>query len=381
MQDSGHNLLRSKTVHRLENMFGNVYKGKKVFVTGNTGFKGSWLVLWLLNLGARVAGYSLDLPTDPNHHEILDLNFESTVGDIRDIRKLHRSIESSQPDIVFHLAAQSLVRRSYDDPVETFETNVMGTVNLFEACRHTDSVKTIINITSDKCYENREWVWGYRESDPMGGHDPYSASKGCAELVTASYRKAFFPLEEYQKSHQILMASVRAGNVIGGGDWGDDRLVPDIMRAASQNKKVHIRNPHATRPWQHVLEPLSGYLLLGQRLLEEKKECSGAWNFGPDAEDHRNVLSVVKELQCHWNRIDYQLAADETNPHEANLLKLDCSKVDANLNWRPIWNSSTTFGKVVKWYREFYESDRVLSKEQLSEYSKEAKQKQVPWAM
>jgi CDP-glucose 4,6-dehydratase len=362
-------------------MFGNLYKNTKVLITGHTGFKGSWLVLWLLNLGANVVGYSLDTPTDPNHHEILDLDVRTTVGDIRDIRKLRRSIESFQPDIVFHLAAQSLVRQSYRYPVETFETNVMGTVNLFDACRHTNSVKVIINITSDKCYENREWVWGYRENDPMGGHDPYSASKGCAELVAASYRKAFFPLEEYQKSHQILMASARAGNVIGGGDWGDDRLVPDIMRAASQNKKVHIRNPHATRPWQHVLEPLSGYLLLGQRLLEEKKECSGEWNFGPNDEGHRNVLSVIREFQKHWSAIDYKIKTDEKNPHEANLLKLDCSKACVKLGWRPIWSSSTMFAKTVRWYREFYESGRTLSQEQLTEYISDAKQKQISWAM
>lgn len=362
-------------------MFDNVYKGKKVFVTGNTGFKGSWLVLWLINLGARVIGYSLDLPTDPNHHEIMDLDFESTVGDIRDIRKLHRSIESFQPDIVFHLAAQSLVQRSYDNPVETFETNVMGTVNVFEACRQTDSVKAIVNVTSDKCYENQEWVWGYRENDPMGGYDPYSASKGCAELVTASYRKSFFSLKEYQKSHQILVTSVRAGNVVGGGDWGDDRLVPDIMRAAGQNEKVIIRNPQATRPWQHVLEPLSGYLFLGQRLLEEKKECSGAWNFGPNDEGHRDVLNVVKELQSHWSRIDFQIATDKRNPHEANWLKLDCSKAHTKLDWRPVWSSSTMFAKTAQWYREFYESGRVISQEQLAEYITDAKQKQIPWAI
>jgi CDP-glucose 4,6-dehydratase len=362
-------------------MFGNVYKGKKVFVTGNTGFKGSWLALWLLNLGARVVGYSLDFPTDPNHHEILDLDFESTVGDIRDIAKLRKAIAFYQPDVIFHMAAQSLVRRSYDNPVETFETNVMGTVNVFEACRRTDSVEAIVNITSDKCYENQEWVWGYRENDPMGGYDPYSASKGCAELVTASYRKSFFSLEEYQKSHQILVASVRAGNVVGGGDWGDDRLVPDIMRAAGQNEKVIIRNPQAIRPWQHVLEPLAGYLLLGQRLLEGKKEFSGAWNFGPTNEGHRNVLAVVRELQKHWSNIDYQIAINEKNPHEANLLKLDCSKAHAKLKWKPAWDSSTTFAKTAQWYKEYYESTPVCSEKQLTEYIADAKRNQISWAV
>lgn len=361
--------------------FNNFYRDKRVLVTGNTGFKGSWLVLWLMKLGANVCGYSLNLPTVPNHHEILNLDFETISGDIRDLKKLQNAIKSFQPDIVFHLAAQSLVRKSYQNPVETFETNVIGTVNVFEACRKTDYVKAIVNITSDKCYENQEWIWGYRENDPVGGHDPYSASKGCAELVTASYRKSFFPLEEYQKSHQILVSSVRAGNVIGGGDWGDDRLVTDIMRAASQNKKVHIRNPHATRPWQHVLEPLSGYLLLGKLLLEGKKEFSGAWNFGPSDEGHRNVLSVIREFQKHWSNIDYKIKADEKNPHEANLLKLDCSKAHAKLKWKSVWDSSTTFAKTAQWYKEYYESEHVRSEEQLKEYTTDAKHKQISWAV
>ncbi|HEC99205.1 MAG TPA: CDP-glucose 4,6-dehydratase [Proteobacteria bacterium] len=361
-------------------MFGTVYKNIKVFITGNTGFKGSWLALWLLNLGARVAGYSLDAPTDPSHYKILSLDFETIYGDIRDKAKLREAIASFQPDVVFHMAAQSLVRKSYEYPVETFETNVMGTVNVFEACRQVDSVRAIVNITSDKCYENQEWIWGYRENDPVGGHDPYSASKGCAELVTASYQRSYFPLEEYQKSHQTLVSSVRAGNVIGGGDWGEDRLVPDIMRAASQNEKVIIRNPQATRPWQHVLEPLAGYLLLGQRLLEEKKEFSGAWNFGPNNDGHIEVLNVVKDMRKHWDRIDVQLAHDGKNPHEANLLKLDCSKAHTGLGWQPVWDSPIMFAKTAQWYREFYESGRVLSQEQLAEYIDDAKQKQMCWA-
>jgi CDP-glucose 4,6-dehydratase len=362
-------------------MFGNVYKDKRVLITGHTGFKGSWLALWLISLGARVAGYSLNIPTVPSHHEILNLDFETISGDIRDLKKFQNVIKSFQPDIVFHMAAQSLVRKSYQNPVETFETNVIGTVNLFEACRHTNSVRAIVNITSDKCYENQEWIWGYRENDPMGGHDPYSASKGCAELVTSSYRKSFFPPEEYQKSHQILVASARAGNVIGGGDWGDDRLVPDIMRATSQNERVQIRNPQATRPWQHVLEPLSGYLLLGQQLLEGKKEFSGAWNFGPTDEGHRNVLAVVRELQKHWSNIDYQIVTDEKNPHEANLLKLDCSKAYAKLKWKPAWDSSMTFAKTAQWYKEYYESTPVCSEKQLTEYIADAKRNQISWAV
>lgn len=361
--------------------FNNFYRGKRVLVTGNTGFKGSWLVLWLLKLGAKVVGYSLNLPTNPNHHEILSLDFETIWGDIRNLEKLQKIFEAFRPDVVFHMAAQPLVRKSYQNPIETFETNVMGTVNVFEACRQTDSIKAIVNITSDKCYENREWAWGYRENDPMGGHDPYSASKGCAELVAASYRRSYFPLEEYQKSHQTLVSSVRAGNVIGGGDWGEDRLVPDIMRAASRNEKVIIRNPRATRPWQYVLEPLAGYLLLGQRLLEGGKQFSGAWNFGPNQEGHIEVLKVVEEMQKYWERIDFQLAHDEKNPHEANLLKLDCSKAHTVLGWQPVWDSSIMLAKTAQWYREFYESGRVLSQEQLAEYIDDAKRKQMCWAV
>jgi len=363
-------------------MFDNAYKGKNVFVTGNTGFKGSWLIFWLMNLGANVCGYSLNLPTDPNHHEILNLDFETISGDVRDFKKLQRGIEAFQPDIVFHMAAKSLVRKSYQNPAETFETNVIGTVNVFEACRHTNFVRAIVNITSDKCYENQEWIWGYRENDRLGGHDPYSASKGCAELVTASYRKSFFSLEEYQKSHQILVASARAGNVIGGGDWGDDRLVPDIMQATSQNEKVVIRSPQATRPWQHVLEPLSGYLLLGQQLLEGKREFSKAWNFGPTDEGYRNVLAVVRELQKYWSNIDYKIKTDGKNPHEANLLKLDCSKAYAKLKWKSVWDSSTTFAKTAQWYKEYYESGYdALSEEHLAEYIIDAKHKQISWAV
>jgi len=362
-------------------MFGNVYKDKKVLITGNTGFKGSWLAIWLLNLGARVVGYSLDIPTDPNHHEILNLDFETISGDVRDLEKLRKVVKSIQPDIIFNMAAQSLVRKSYESPVETFETNVFGTVNVFEACRKTDPVKAIVNITSDKCYENKEWIWGYRENDPVGGYDPYSASKGCAELVTASYRKSFFPLEEYQKSHHILVASARSGNVIGGGDWGDDRLVPDIMRAASQNEKTIIRNPQATRPWQHVLEPLSGYLLLGGLLIEGKKKISGAWNFGPSDEGHRDVLSVIKELHKHWSNIDYKIKADEKNLHEANLLKLDCSKAYAKLKWKSVWDTSTTIAKTAQWYRTYYESEHVLSEEQLTQYITDAQHKKISWAV
>jgi CDP-glucose 4,6-dehydratase len=362
-------------------MFNNIYQNKSVFVTGHTGFKGSWLCVWLERLGARVTGYSLKPPTQPNHFDLLDLRVENVLADIRDFDKLNHSIKQSQPEIIFHLAAQPLVRQSYKDPTETFETNVMGTVNLFEACRRTRSVKAVINVTSDKCYENREWLRGYRESDPMGGHDPYSASKGCAELITASYRRSFFSIEEYQESHDTLVASVRAGNIVGGGDWGEDRLVPDIMRAASKTEKAIIRNPTATRPWQHVMEPLVGYLLLGQHLLEGKKDFSGAWNFGPDDKGHRNVLEVAEELKKHWATLDFEIRSDKKAPHEANLLKLDCSKAYGKLNWRAVWHGSKMFEKTVKWYRVFYESDQVLSLEQLTEYIEDAKAERFSWAV
>lgn len=362
-------------------MFNDIYHNKKVLITGHTGFKGSWLALWLSQMGAKITGYSLQPPTEPNHFHLLNIDIHSIIGDVRDADKLKQIFKEQQPEIVFHLAAQAIVRLSYKDPLETFTSNVMGTVNVLEASRASSTVRAIINVTSDKCYENREWPWAYRENDPMGGHDPYSASKGCAELVTTSYRKSFFPLEEYQKSHQILVASARAGNVIGGGDWGDDRLVPDIMWATSQNERVQIRNPQATRPWQHVLEPLSGYLLLGQQLLEGKKEFSEAWNFGPTDEGHRNVLTVVRELKKHWSNIDYQIETDEKNPHEANLLKLDCSKTYAKLKWKPVWDSSVTFAKTAQWYRMYYESGHVLSEEQLTEYITDAKHNQISWAV
>ncbi|MBN2515985.1 MAG: CDP-glucose 4,6-dehydratase [Deltaproteobacteria bacterium] len=363
--------------------FGNAYKGTRVLITGHTGFKGSWLSLWLCELGAEVIGYALTPETTPNLFEIsrLEKTMNSITGDIRDFRMLADIMSEYKPVIVFHLAAQAIVRKSYRDPVKTYDTNIMGTINIFEACRQTPSVKAIIIVTSDKCYENQEWVWGYRETDPVGGYDPYSASKGCAEIITESYRRSFLPLDKYREVHETLVASVRAGNVIGGGDWGEDRLVPDIIRAASNNEKIQIRSPHAIRPWQHVLEPLSGYLLLGQQLLEGRKEFSGAWNFGPRDEDHRNVLGVVRELQKHWSKISYKIEADGKNLHEAVSLKLDCSKAYSNLNWRPVWNGSATFAKTATWYKEFYESGNISSGKQLIEYVADAVQNQILWAV
>lgn len=361
-------------------MLANIYRNRKVLITGHTGFKGSWLALWSSVLGAKVLGCSLEPPSQPNHHELLRLDIDSVVCDIRNLSALAHVVQTFQPEIVFHLAAQALVRKSYKEPIPTLETNILGTANILEACRLVESVKAIVNITSDKCYENREWVWGYRENDPMGGHDPYSASKGCAELITASYRDSFFPVAGYLTKHQTLVASCRAGNVIGGGDWGDDRLVPDVMRAASRKQKTSIRNPQATRPWQHVLEPLAGYLLLGQQLLEGKKELSGSWNFGPYGEGHMNVLSVMKVLRNEWSAVDFQIEEGGDKPHEANLLKLDCSKAHTLLGWKSIWDGHTTFAKTIQWYRSYYENNELISLAQLEAYIREGKKMEQPWA-
>jgi CDP-glucose 4,6-dehydratase len=352
----------------MQNLFKGVYKGKRILLTGHTGFKGSWLAFWLSQMGGDVLGYALKPNTHPNHFSMLDLPMESVIGDIRDGKNLSDVFKRFKPEIVFHFAAQPLVRVSYSEPVETFQTNVIGTVNVFEACRQTPSVRAVINITSDKCYENREWIWGYRENDPMGGYDPYSASKGCSELVTSAYRKSFFNLDEYGCKHNILMASARAGNVIGGGDWAKDRIITDLMEAASQRKKLYIRNPNATRPWQHVLEPLSGYLLLGQKLLQGKKDFAGAWNFGPNDDGAIAVVHMVQEMQKIWGKINYQIEQNKENPHEAGFLKLDCSKSRVKLNWRGIWDSRTTFTKTVEWYQNYYENQQVITQNQLKEY-------------
>ncbi len=363
----------------MTNLFSGIYKNKTVLVTGHTGFKGSWLCLWLTQMGAKVVGYSLEAPTNPNHIELLDLDMVSIIGDIRDLDKLNKVFEQYQPDIVFHLAAQPLVRLSYENPIETYDTNVMGTLKVFEACRK-NNVKAIVNITSDKAYDNREWIWGYRENDPMGGYDPYSSSKGCAEILTSSYRNSYFNNNEYKKSHNTLLASCRAGNVIGGGDWAKDRLITDIMLSVSQDKKVSIRNPYATRPWQHVLEPLSGYLSIGQKLLEEKVEFADGWNFGPSDEGSITVEQVVKNVKKHWDKIDYEINKEPNALHEANLLKLDCSKAHILLNWKDVWDSDKTFEMTVKWYKEFYENKLVNSLEQLTQYVSDSIKLNIEWS-
>lgn len=323
--------------------------GKRVLVTGHTGFKGSWLVLWLRVLGAEVSGYALEPSTDPSLWRRLGLHGEivSHVADIRDFPVLAQVCKETRPDIVFHLAAQSLVRPSYEDPVGTYATNVMGTAHLLEAVRQTPGVRAVVNVTSDKCYENREWARGYREDDPMGGRDPYSSSKGCAELVTAAYRSSFFD----RASNGAMIATARAGNVIGGGDWAMDRLVPDFVRATRQGSPVRIRNPKATRPWQHVLEPLYGYLSLAERLWEGGAEYAGGWNFGPADEDAVPVEKVVSTLVSLWGAPASWAADPGPHLHEAHYLKLDSSKSRNQLRWKPRLDLQTALAWTVEWYK------------------------------
>ena len=357
----------------LENLFNRIYKNKTVLITGHTGFKGSWLSLWLKEMGANVIGYALEPPTHPNHFELLELKIISIIGDIRDKEKLDYTFKKYKPEVIFHLAAQPIVRDSYLDPVYTLETNIMGTVNILEAGRKTSSVRAIINVTSDKCYENKEWIWGYRENEPMGGYDPYSASKGCSELITSAYRNAFFNLNEYGKTHNILLASARAGNVIGGGDWGKDRLIPDIMKATNNDGPVIIRNPEATRPWQHVLESLSGYLLLGQKLLEGKKEFAEAWNFGPESNEFITVNDLVNLIKKYLDKVDFKISKKTKDLHEANLLKLDSSKAYNKLGWKPVWNWEKAVETTINWYKVFYENNIINSNSNLIDYIRDFK--------
>lgn len=361
-------------------MFDNIYSNKKVLITGHTGFKGSWLALWLTQMGANITGYSLQPPTEPNHFQLLNLDINSIIDDIRDVDNLKQVFKKQQPEIIFHLAAQAIVRQSYQEPLDTLTSNVIGTANVLEAARTCASVRAIVIVTSDKCYENREWPWGYREIDALGGYDPYSASKGCAEIITSCWRNSFFNLKDYGHTHQTLLASARAGNVIGGGDWAQDRLIPDIMRAVNQNEKVKIRNPHATRPWQHVLEPLSGYLLLGQKLLESRKEFAEAWNFGPSEEENVSVGEIVHLVKKVWPKIDYDINQTPDQPHEAGMLRLDCSKSRTKLKWSPVWDGTETIKKTALWYKNFYESGKILSIDHFDRYIDDAQCKNIAWA-
>lgn len=322
-------------------------------LTGHTGFKGSWLSLWLQSVGAQVTGYALAPPTNPSLFEIADVahGMTSIIGDIRDLPKLQEVFAEHQPEIVIHMAAQPLVRYSYLSPVETYSTNVMGTVHLLEAVRNTPGVKAVVNITSDKCYENREWVWGYRENEPMGGFDPYSNSKGCAELVSAAYRSSFFNTNNYAQ-HGVAIATVRAGNVIGGGDWAQDRLIPDILAAFEQGRKVDIRNPHAIRPWQHVMEPLRGYLTLAEQLFDHGPSFGEGWNFGPNDEDAKPVGWIVDQMAALWGAGAQWQTDPGTHPHEAHYLKLDISKARSSLDWHPALRLEDALALIIDWTKQ-----------------------------
>ena len=369
-----------------DNLFDNIYKDKRVLITGHTGFKGSWLTLWLTELGAEVIGYSLGTPTKPSLFEVLNLRngIIHIVGDVRDGDKLKRVFKEYKPDVVFHMAAQPLVRFSYKEPKLTYETNVIGTLNLFEAVKETESVRVAINVTSDKCYENREWVYGYRENDSMGGYDPYSSSKGCAEILTSAYRSSYFNPKDYGKLHQVSLASVRAGNVIGGGDWQVDRLLPDCVKALSKREVIKIRNPKAIRPWQHVLEPLSGYLWLGALMWKEPTKFCGGWNFGPSDEDVLTVEEVVKRVIELWGGGEYKIMNSNIKYHEAKLLKLDISKAHFYLKWKSIYSVDKALEETINWYKEYYSGGNnvyTYTLGQIKSYIDEAKFKNITWTL
>lgn len=343
------------------------WRDRRVLVTGHTGFKGAWLSLWLHSMGAKVTGFALPPPTHPSLFEAARLGelIDSRIGDVRELTPLQDTVRDCQPEVVFHLAAQALVRASYDQPVETYATNVMGTVHLLEVVRQVSGVRAVVVVTSDKCYENREWLWGYRESEPMGGHDPYSSSKGCAELVTAAYRRSFFA------EGAAAVATARAGNVFGGGDWAPDRLVPDMLRAFATEAPVTLRNPGAIRPWQHVLEPLSGYMLLAQALVEQGAPMADAWNFGPDRSSEVPVAALALQLRDLWGSGTLELAEQRSGPHEAGLLRLDSSKVASHLGWRPRLSLAKGLAMTVEWHKRYSaapDSAREVALAQIAAY-------------
>ena len=350
----------------------NFWQSRRVFLTGHTGFKGSWLSLWLLSMGAEVGGYALEPSTTPSLYRALALEKEmpSTIADVRDAEALERAMRAFRPEVVIHMAAQPLVRYSYDNPIETYATNVMGTVHLLNAVRRSPEVHAVVNVTSDKCYENREWVWPYREDEAMGGYDPYSSSKGCAELVTSAYRRSYFHPDKFV-DHNVAIASGRAGNVIGGGDWAPDRLVPDIIRSYVAGDKAIIRNPSAVRPWQHILEPLSGYLTLAEQLIMCGPVVSGGWNFGPPEYDARSVSYLSDQITRLWGEGAAWQSPEISGVHEAHLLNLDSSKARTILGWRPRWTLDEAATHTVTWYREFYRGGdiRKLSLQQIDTFS------------
>lgn len=347
------------------------WHGKHVFLTGHTGFKGSWLSLWLQQLGANLTGYALNPPSPSNLFDVVRVGegMRSIIADVRDLDTLVKTMRAAKPDIVIHMAAQPLVRYSYIAPVQTYATNVMGTVHLLEAVRLSGTVRAVVNITSDKCYENKEWPWGYRENESMGGYDPYSNSKGCAELVVSAYRSSYFNPANFA-DHGVALATARAGNVIGGGDWAEDRLIPDIMRAIMRGQPVNIRSPHAIRPWQHVLEPLSGYLILAQKLYEEGSAYAEGWNFGPNDEDAKPVSWIVDHLTKIWGEGASWVLEEGEHPHEAHYLKLDCSKAKARLDWQPRWRLDETLVKIVTWHKAYQENSNMseITLKQIADY-------------
>ncbi|MGQ0828882.1 MAG: CDP-glucose 4,6-dehydratase [Bacteroidota bacterium] len=358
----------------MQQLFSGIYNGKNVLITGHTGFKGSWLSLWLKQMGANVTGYSLDNVSTPSHFQLLDLNIKTIYGDNLDKQKLETVFHESKPEIIFHLAAQSLVRDSYRNPFQTYETNVIGTLNVFEAARKCNSVKAMVNVTTDKVYENLGHEIAFKEQNKLGGYDMYSSSKACSEILTSSYRDSFL------KDNSILLSSARAGNVIGGGDWAKERLIPDLIRGIEQRQQTEIRYPQSIRPWEHVLEPLSGYLLLGQKLLEGKKEFAEAWNFGPEPQDTLQVGQVIQMMQKQWDKISFKVNEEEAkNFHEAGILKLDCTKAHCKLNWKAVWNINTTITSTANWYRNYYENKKINSLNDLVSYIEDAKTKSLTW--
>ena len=361
-------------------MFADVYRRRRVLITGHTGFKGSWLAMWLNELGAEVCGIGLPMPYAPSHFSLLRPRCRSEFVDINNYEGIRAIFADFAPEIVFHLAAQSLVRESYQHPVDTFATNVMGTVNVLECLRGTPSVRAAVIVSSDKCYENHGLGLSYTEGDSLGGYDPYSASKGCVEIVTAAYRRSYFNPDDFKRTHDMLIASARAGNVIGGGDWASDRIVPDLMKAAANDGVTSIRNPEAIRPWQHVMEPLSGYLTLGQHLLQGDKDAASAWNFGPD---NNNVLTVVKIAELAkkiWPKISFTIAKNPGAPHEATTLRLNCDKAKQELRWHGVWDASEAVARAVTWYRDYYEQSKLNGEDDLHDYCHAATRQRLPWS-
>lgn len=363
-------------------MFENIYKGKRVLITGHTGFKGSWLASWLIKLGAEVYGYSIDIPTSTSHYEELNLSDKmiSSFGDVTDLFSFEKFVNEHKPEVVFHLAAQPIVRYSYTNPLETIHTNVMGVANVLEIARNADYIKSLVIITSDKCYENVEWTYGYREIDRVGGEDPYSASKGAAEIIASSYMRSYF------KDDRVFIATVRAGNVIGGGDWAKDRLIPDAVRSWAKGDSLIIRNPTATRPWQHVLEPLSGYLQIGCELIKRNIDCKNqSFNFGPDSNVNKTVVEVLTEMSKSWSNVKWEIEGKNDNPKEAGLLKLSCDKVNHLVGWFPSLSFEETIEFTMLWYGKYYDerssfNATEITNDQIESYENKAKLKNLKWA-